>query len=153
MKTINGNLFNSNEINYIFHQCNCFKAMKSGFAKSLVELYPEAKIADDNSSNIPKNKLGSFSFAPINSISKPNLKGVYNIYGQFNFGTDKIQTDYNALNSGLLASVKSIKQNSIIGIPYLIGCGLAGGNCQTVLNILQNIENNNPHISFTLFKI
>jgi hypothetical protein len=45
------------------------------------------------------------------------------------------------------------KEKVIIGVPYLIGCGLASGEPKIVLAILENIEEKFPKVEFNIYKL
>ena len=151
MKIISGNLLTST-VPVIVHQCNCFHTMGSGIAKILKEEHPEVFEADLTTKFGDKSKLGTFSKAQIkNHVS---LKYVFNLYSQYNFGKG-LRTDYLALEEGFAeilywCSVHNIKR---IGIPYLIGCGLAGGDENTVLSILEKVQKETPEVEIEIYKL
>ena len=60
---------------------------------------------------------------------------IINAYSQYNYGTDTVKIDYDALTLCL----KKINHNfrgKTIGLP-LIGCGLAGGDWNIVKKIIE----------------
>jgi O-acetyl-ADP-ribose deacetylase (regulator of RNase III) len=126
----------------IIHQCNCFHTMGAGIAKQIALRYPEAVEADRETRFGSRDKLGTFSVA-ITSTAPPE-KRVYNLYGQFDFGTDSRKTSYDALVDGL-AKVKSHAIGhdlTRIGIPHNIGCKLGGGNWSLVYKIVADTFQN-----------
>lgn len=143
MKIIFGDLLKSN-VPVIIHQCNCFHKMGAGIAKLLKDLYPEVYESDKRTVFGDKTKLGSFSYAEINN---KDLKYVINLYSQYNYGKG-IHTDYIALKNGLNNALKFIHSKSIkrVGIPYLIGCGLAGGDIDKVYSILEEVQEMNTEV-------
>lgn len=129
-----------NEYKYICQQVNCIGVMGGGLAAQIRKIYPD--IYEEyrtylNTFNNKKDALGKvYKF-----ITNDNLV-IFNIFGQYSFGTDKKYTDYDALANGF----ECIKKHLIVAnpnfntlyIPYNIGCGLGGGDWNIVLNIIYN---------------
>jgi O-acetyl-ADP-ribose deacetylase (regulator of RNase III) len=140
---VKGDLLKS-DCTIIAHQCNCYSKMGAGIAKQIANLYPEAYTADRTSKLSPHEKLGKFSVA---SIPGKSLV-IFNLYGQLNYGRGQRQTDYNSLEISLSYMFEMIrtKQDTIfkfpikIGLPYLMGCGLAGGDWNIVSDIIQKVS-------------
>lgn len=139
---LSGDLLQS-DCNIMAHQCNCFAKAGKGIALQIKKLYPEAYEADKQFP-IPvgrKDRLGKVSWALVDQQTKV----VFNLYGQYQYGQNKRQTDYRALEHALhemfqviekeLQSWPTIK----IGMPYRIGCGLAGGDWTIVENLLLDV--------------
>lgn len=130
--------------NIIMHQANCFSTMGAGIAKQIKEKFPEAYKADLDDPRTPKEKLGSFSCA----ICDNDKLIVINLYGQYNYGSNPhtCYTDYVALTTAIRSAIEAIKSSSRdmkdikIGLPYKMGCALAGGHWPTVVGILENIS-------------
>lgn len=150
LRFVTGDLLQS-DCDIIIHQANCFTRMRSGIAKSIVAKYPQAEKAD-NEFPIPsgdKGRLGNFSYAHIPTEGVT----IVNLYGQYTYGTDKVQTLYGKFEEalrkvmeGLATSPKHIEayeaDRSVfykIGLPYRIGCGLAGGDWNVVRTIIENV--------------
>ena len=150
MKIINGDLLSS-DVPAIIHQCNCFHTMKSGFAKQISSKYPEVLKADKRTIFGDKLKLGGFSVA---FIDDNNLKYVFNLYSQYKYGRG-LQTDYEALEEGLAEVLYYLNLINIkrVGIPYLIGCGLAGGSKKIVMDIIEKVQEEYPDIEIEIYKI
>lgn len=151
MKIISGNLLTSN-VPVIVHQCNCFHTMGSGIAKILKEEYPEVYEADLTTKYGDRSKLGGFSIAEIKKGM--SLKYVFNLYSQYNYGRG-LKTDYEALEDGLAEIVYWCNLHHIkrIGLPYLIGCGLAGGDEKVVLAIIDKIQKEIPQVEIEIYKL
>jgi O-acetyl-ADP-ribose deacetylase (regulator of RNase III) len=136
-----GDLLKS-DCDVIAHQCNCFMAFGSGIAGQIRQQLPGAYksfIKDDRS---PETKLGSYCAA---TTDVGSFLAVYNLYGQFTYGTNKVQTIYPALSKSLTGMMKDLDDNDIlktvkIGIPYRIGCGLAGGDWEIVEEMLHDVS-------------
>ena len=84
----------------------------------------------------PLNRLGHYSLYRGNDII------IANLYGQYSWSRGRRLTEYDKLESAIrkcLDGNKDLLQKKI-GIPYKIGCGLAGGDWNIVSKILENIE-------------
>ena len=145
-----GNLLES-DVPAIIHQCNCFHTMGSGIARQLVLKYPIIYDVDKQTKYADKSKMGNFSFAEINS---QNLKVIINLYSQYNYGYG-LHTNYDALENGLNKAMNFLNERKIyrVGLPYLIGCGLAGGNEKIVFAILERVQSNWKSINIELYKL
>lgn len=150
LRFVQGDLLQS-DCDIIIHQANCFTRMRSGIAKSIVARYPEVERADKEF-HIPsgdKARLGNFSYAhmPVAGVT------VVNLYGQYTYGTDKVQTLYGKFEEGLRKVMEGLATSPKhreayeadtqvfykIGLPYKIGCGLAGGDWNVVRTIIENV--------------
>jgi O-acetyl-ADP-ribose deacetylase (regulator of RNase III) len=126
------------------HQANCFSTMGAGIAKQIKEKFPEAYKADLDDPRTPKEKLGSFSCA----ICDNDRLIVINLYGQYNYGSNPhtCYTDYVALTTAIRSAIEAIKSSGRdmkdikIGLPGLIGAGLAGGDKFIIHGLLENIS-------------
>ena len=140
-----GNLLNANE-DIIVQQVNCMGVMGAGLAKQIRTKYPQVY-----------NEYVSFvqEHGSANVLGKCNLvkltnKYVCNIFGQFGYGTSKQQTNYNALRTALTTLCRNAsKHNKSIAIPYGLGCGLAGGDWNIVLDIITQVFSD---YSVTIYK-
>ena len=118
----------------IVHQVNCQGVMGAGLALAIKRKYPEVydryKIAC--STIEPEDLLGK-----IQLIKTYDGKIVCNLFGQLNYGRNKVQTDYEAITICFDKIYKYAKLNNLtVAVPYNIGCGLAGGKWTRVLNII-----------------
>lgn len=139
---VNGDLL-TGEATVIMHQANCFSRMKSGIAAQISRLFPAAPKVDIDSEMTPDEKLGRYTHA----WSADRDRIIVNLYGQYRWGTEKQQTDYEALTTAIHRFLKRLRKNEKklaekgfeikIGVPYNMGCGLGGGDWNTVLTILQ----------------
>lgn len=150
----NTNLLKS-DVQAIAHCCNCHCIMGGGIASQIKQYFPEAYDADLTTSLQKHNKLGKYSVAEITQpLIKTNIKYVYNLYGQTNFGVDKRHLDYEAIyNSMELMSKDCINKNiKTIGIPMNMGCGLAGGKWLIVHSMIQTILDNDFDVHICEYK-
>jgi hypothetical protein len=147
---IQGNLLIS-DCRYIIHQSNCHGGFGSGIAGQIRKIYPRAYESFIKDVRTPKCKLGSYSFALDTHMLNNNLeKYIFNMYGQFYYGADPnvVYTDYAAFERGLNDCIINIKflitdfpeKGNKIGMPYLVGCGLANGDWSTVYGIIEKIS-------------
>lgn len=136
MKIVIGNLLTQTDVPHIAHGCNCFCTMGAGVAKGIVALYPEAYEADKETERGAFYKLGDYSSA----VCKD--KTVYNVYTQHGFDPKTVPVEYGSLYNGLLAVAYSVNAlgKRKFAIPYLMGCGLAGGDWNKVRAIILEIE-------------
>lgn len=113
--------------------------MGAGFAKELAANYPEALSADEKTESGDVTKLGTYSKAD----SSTNVT-IYNLYTQFNYGTDRSQIDMVALEASFVAMrddlVSQGKEKDLILIPK-IGSGLAGGIWYDIVRVIDSVTN------------
>ena len=68
-----------------------------------------------------------------------DYKYIANVFGQNTFGQG-LQTDYDMLKNALKEVHDFAKENNLsVAIPYKIGCGLGGGDWNTVYDIITEI--------------
>lgn len=148
----NGNLLRS-DCDIIAHCCNCQGGFGSGIAGQIRKEFPYAYQAFSEDTRKPDEKLGTYTiglpFDQVNS-SLDNIKNydIFNLYGQLSYGPgDKQYVDYKALESSMILMMEKIdawkKQSTRqfkIGMPYLIGCALAGGTWTVVEDIILNVS-------------
>lgn len=129
----NGNLFDSNA-SYIFHQVNCRGKMGSGVAKQVRERYPVAYMSYRSKcqSSAPAELIGH------SQLVNCGNRYIVNLFAQSSYGYDgKQYTDYDAFRSCLREAANNIPSGTVIAMPYLIGCGLGGGDWNTVYEIIK----------------
>ena len=125
VKYIKGNLLDDNlNFSVIGHQVNCLGVMGAGLAKQIKDKYSEVYIEYLKFCK-KENPLG-------NVLLVKTHKDLYiaNLFGQFSYSIKTKQTDYNALKSALIKLKNQMLQNNLqtLGLPYKLGCGLAGGD-------------------------
>ena len=138
IKEINIDIFDS-DFEVMIHQTNCFVTFAAGLAKTVKEKYPEVYAADRKTTSGDKTKLGTIS--PV-WISKN--KYIINCYGQYHYGRDRRQTNYEAYYR-CLEKVKNfmIEERLIkLSIPALMGCGLASGSWPICLAMIKDVFEN-----------
>ena len=150
-------------ISAIAHSCNTRNIMGAGIAKQIKNRYPQAYEADTKAFNTEYDKngqyvhwLGKFSKAEINSKFLPNDKGyIYNMYNQANIGGGR-QVHYEKFWQALkrveqdLYEINVAKHEydgsppPVLGLPYGISCGLAGGNWGIIKAMIEDIFLDSP---------
>jgi O-acetyl-ADP-ribose deacetylase (regulator of RNase III) len=147
IRIVQGDLMSAEE-DILGHQVNCQGVMGSGIAKTLrdtyTNLYPSYKQFCENY-NLDE-LLGKCQ------IVKTGSKYVANIFGQLNYGRQKIRyTDYDALKNSLMTlRDNATKHNLSVALPYNIGCGLANGEWNIVENIIEEVFSD---YDVTLYKL
>ena len=120
----------------IVHQVNCMGVMGAGLALFIKKEYPRAYKVYRNACirNDKKSLLGK-----IQMVSVGDGKFICNMFAQLEYGRNKVQTDYNAIEECMDKIYTFAKLNNLtVAIPYNIGCGLAGGDWNTVKSIIES---------------
>ncbi len=136
MKKIKGDLIElgiNGNFDVIVHGCNCFCTMGAGIAKGIKRKLPEAYKADLETKKGDKTKLGTISFAEINTENGTLV--VVNGYTQFDWRGNGRKVDYEAIRN-VFRMVKSKFAGKRIGYPA-IGAGLAGGEWHIISEIIE----------------
>lgn len=136
----------------IVHQVNCQAVMGSGVARLIRNQYPEVYeryLALCRYMKTPEAVLGRVQLVPVSGTLK-----VANIFGQLNYGADQIQVDYWALESGFRKLFVMDPDETEYHVPDMIGCGLAGGDRNHVIEIISNsIRSVNPGVVVNIWKL
>ena len=161
IKFINGNILDS-EDDMICHQVNCNGVMGAGLAKQIANKFK--KVFYDYQSKCSKfafNKnalLGTCDFIECKS-NNGNKLIITNLYGQKDANVKVRQTNYEFLYRSLEKMLNYLNEQSIlynrpynVGIPYKLGCGLAGGNWHIVYAMIESFAINYPNISIKIYK-
>jgi O-acetyl-ADP-ribose deacetylase (regulator of RNase III) len=134
--------FDSGEIDFLFHCCNMQNNFGAGIAKEIKERYPRAYDADTQWYQHKSSKF--YSIGVVHFEYPLRLGAVFNLYGQEYYGkygewykVSGRQLSYEYLGEALLQAAEQIPRDRIIGIPYGMGCGLAGGNWGNVLGLIE----------------
>ena len=128
----------------ICHQVNCQGVMGSGIAKQVKEKFPEVyKRYIELYNTVPRRAqlLGFCQPCGTDLISKNNRNTIImNLFAQEDFGYDgKCYTDYEALRKCLDMVKYACSEDTIIAIPYLLGCYRAGGDWNIVYKMIEEI--------------
>lgn len=121
----------------ICQQVNCKGVMGAGLAMQIRSQWPvvyqrylEFCYGNDG------NKLGTYQEV----LVEPKLY-IVNLFGQNGYGRGERQTNYAALATALFSFFRDCaqkNQSAIVRLPYGLGCGLAGGDWDTVLDIISD---------------
>lgn len=131
----------------ICHQVNCIGAMGAGIALQIKNKWPvvfnDYKKECQLFVNNPKKLLGKVQ----DTLVSDKLV-VANCFGQVYPGRNGIMTDYQAWDD-ILEELKNLSNffSLELHFPYMVGCGLAGGNWDTMLNkIRDKFESTNTKV-------
>jgi O-acetyl-ADP-ribose deacetylase (regulator of RNase III) len=124
------------------HQVNCRGVMGSGIAKQIKGMYPEVFERYHRHSCTANYLLGT-----ILPVTTHDGRLCVNMYAQDGYGRDQRYTDYEAFKSCLnylqeFIEDEKLTELSTIAFPYRIGCGLAGGDWDIVLKMIENFADN-----------
>ena len=132
-------------INAIAHSCNTQNVMGGGIASQIKKRYPSCYSSDCHAMMEGKNTLGNFSFAWTDASQS---KGIYNMYNQDRIGGERA-VNYEAFYTALETVVGDLEWQSnhdeeqkVLGLPYGVSCGLAGGNWMIVREIIEDVISN-----------
>lgn len=147
-KIMKGDIFSRNITGHeliICHQVNCKGVMGAGLAKhirgefpNLYEDYKRKCASVKNSAELLGEVLIYYAY---NEQNYDDFL-IANIFGQDGYGRDKCYSDYDAVRKALqyirrIATPLPVRTLTTVRFPYGMGCGLAGGNWQTVYNIIK----------------
>ena len=121
----------------LVHGCNCINAMGAGVARQVKETWPEAFDADTKYCTRSRSMLGTYSAANVRDAGRGYCElTVVNAYTQFAPGKGEDVFDYVAFEE-ILERLAVDFPDKIIGMPA-IGCGLAGGDKDRILDIIRD---------------
>lgn len=135
LKHVKGNLLDladNGQFDVIVHGANCFCRMGSGIAKEIRERYPEAWQEDYNTEMGDMRKLGGWTSAHL----KHKNFTIINAYTQYNTSKNGEDVFEYASFEVILKKLAYLYPSSRFGFPF-IGSGLAGGNKETILKMLE----------------
>ena len=160
IKIVNGDLLQSN-LPLIAHQTNCLGVMGAGIAKAIKNKWSivyTQYVDKCRHYNYSKDLLGK---CQVCVTEDEPIKFVANLFGEYSF-TESVapfenrHTDYDALKKALL-NLKTLCENTEIteiGIPYKLGCGLAGGDWDGVVYpMLQELFATDSTITLYIYKL
>lgn len=146
IEIVNGDLLQSN-LPLIAHQTNCLGAIKNKWSIVYTNF---CKLLKYSKELLGKCQVCITGDKPINLVA--------NLFGEYSFteSYENRHTDYDALKKALLDLKNFCKNNEIteIGIPYKLGCGLAGGDWDGVVYpMLQELFTNDSTITLYIYKL
>ena len=163
-------LNDSNNLNFILQQLNCLCVKPHGLSKTISDKYPHGKIyearqqqdrrnlAVEKDRDVPGSLVVSFPSQNIGNLLPPIIVC---LFGQYDYGKSYkyyknnrpfldppesnqlreiwFQSCLNTFRNWLVTN--GYDNSKIrIGLPYGIGCGLAGGNWNTYHPMIKNFE-------------
>lgn len=132
---ISGDVTNAKET-IIAHQTNCMGVMGSGVAKALRAKYPDLF----GQYKVYCDEVGLHNLLGTTQFVETEGKVIANMFGQYRYGRDKQHTDYLALMECFEAvNSYALKNGLSIALPYLIGCGLGGGEWSVVFDMAEKV--------------
>lgn len=128
-------LLRTGTIQVLAHQVNCQGVMGAGLARQIRGVYPAAYHDYRQALRLGDLQLGGVRATPVGP-----MRFIAHLAGQDGFGRGRRHTDYVALRSALesLAAWHRDFAETVIGIPYGIGCGLGGGDWAVVANLIAD---------------
>lgn len=139
MNIIEQNILDVTEPAVICHQVNCIGIMGGGLALQIRQKYPNVYAAYKAKKDW---KLGDCQLV---EVSNGASQFVANLAGQqiIRSGFGKCMTDYPYLAMALRTARDFADANSLtLYLPYMIGCGLAGGNWGRVSELIEEFAPN-----------
>lgn len=129
----NGDLLKARE-DILVHQVNIDGIMGGGVAKQIAEKYPKAEREYISICNHYKNSYENLR--GMVDLTLENGKYIASIFSQ-----DKnFNTDYEAMKKALEIVKEFAKQENLsVAIPYKIGCGIANGEWEKVLEVINEV--------------
>lgn len=120
------------EMVIVCHQVNCKGVMGAGLAKQVKSKFPGVY-------DLYKEKCDAFKMENLGTVQLCSCleEGGYiiaNVFSQSGYGRTGLYTDYKALRKAF-SSLREF-DNTVIRIPYKMGCGLGGGDWKTVKQII-----------------
>ena len=149
IKLIQGNIFDTT-LEIICHGVNCRGGFGSGLAGQIAKRWPRVRQAYLYKFNKEGWELGDMQL--VFSTDKFELPIIANIATQKNYGYDgNLYADYNAIRTGLKKVFDyAARCNLSIAMPK-IGAGLAGGDWNVILKIIQKISLSYPNVVVEIY--
>lgn len=144
IKIVKGNLLNCKE-DIIVHQVNCQGVFGGGLALQIANLSPEVE-----RQYIAYCDVFGFDYEKLKGqvlIAKDGNLNVANIFSQ----RPDFTTDYKAMKECFTTLRDLVKTTGLtLAMPYKIGCGIANGDFDKVLDIILEVFSD---IDVTLYKL
>ncbi len=140
-----GDLLEQPDLTHVAHQANLYHSFGAGLAAQIKKKFPYAFKADEETAGDP-NKLGTFSMgiAPRHlGVFGPNVVNLYSQRGPEE-GFTECLTDYAALREALLRLEAFLSPEARLGLPFRLGCGLAGGSWPKVYGVIEDVFGRSP---------
>lgn len=137
VKEIKGNLLNQKGV--LLHQVNCMGSMGAGIAKQIARKFPKVDkeykkmCANENNS---RSLLGKIQYVEVND------EIIFaNSFSQNHYSSRSKQTVEELLIKNIHNAYKYAEgKNMKLYIPYLVGCGLGGGDWNKVYEGIKELD-------------
>lgn len=138
-----GDLLAQADLTHIAHQANLYHAFGAGLARAIAETHPYAEAADARTPHGDPAKLGTYS-AGVDPAAVGPI--VINLYSQHRDDGAGNHTDYDALRAALTALEGELRGHpgARLGLPYYLGCGIAGGSWAKVYGVVEAVFARSP---------
>lgn len=141
MNIIKGNVLDAGTT-YIVHQVNCQGVMGAGLAKQIKERYPNVfKMYRNMCILYAQRKSDLLGTAQIIPCDGSNSQFIVNVFAQVDYGRSGLYTNYDAFRVAMEHLAITMAQNptATVAFPYMIGCGLAGGDWNIISRIIEDV--------------
>ena len=143
LNEVYGNVL-SGKYHWILHQVNCKGVMGAGIAKQIRDRYP---FVYQDYLKALKYEHAGLGHIVVSREQGVNGLEIISMFAQENFGYSGRYTDYDAFKKCLDLVADHVNQwsykyheNFKVGIPYKIGCGLAGGDWEKVKKMIKEFS-------------
>lgn len=154
IKEIEGDIFEhpyEKRLDCIIHQCNLYHTFGSGIAAEIKKRFPYAYKEDLETGRGDESELGTYRIALDCKLMNP---AIVNAYCQKGISATQRTTCYAAmgkvffdLERQLVKEYNPGDNETVLGIPYKIGCGLGGGEWGVVYPIIKSVFENSPIVA------
>ena len=129
--------------------------MGAGLALQIKQAYP--KVFSQYKSKCNLARCAEELLGTIDICVMDFLPVVVNLYAQVSFGRTGIYTNYDALRGCLIQLrdwiTKHQKHKTVLGFPYGLGCGLAGGDWAVVYDMIKAIFEHLDNIDVEIWRL
>lgn len=139
-------VFNPQALNSVSQCVNCMGVMGRGLALSIKNKYPI--VYSEYMALCTKHKNNrSKLLGHVQPVSVNELTTYCNIFGQFNYGTDKRQVNYEAIFQALEYQAQVAKNTPQMDFyyPLNMGAGLAGGSWLVIESMMTSLFSDLPN--------
>ena len=162
IEIVDGDLFDKqNKLDVIAHQVNCQGAMGKGIALQFRNNFPRSARAyqiqvEDIRRLFGRTRMGEYLLG-YNLIKEENDILTCSMFAQEYYGYQGCYTDYRAFARccrELVMYLEGEDFNKVwrLGMPYNIGCGMAGGSWNRIYHILNEVFGQNSNIHLILYR-
>lgn len=141
MKIVNGDILTPNSNKYrkvlVCHQVNCMRKMGAGLALQIKLKYRNVYLAYLSKCQEIQSGKGGLGDIQVCDVTIESGYSIVNIFGQYYYGRGSMHTDYDALHRAFTTIADNYK-GYVVRIPYMMGCGLGGGDWRKVYQLIQD---------------